>query len=84
MDLAAIGLAILGLLVGITFRLRVLLVIIGLLLVISSVFAVARGFNFVHIALVITTAQAIVQTGYFFGVLTRALFVGIRRMRPVL
>jgi hypothetical protein len=84
MILAAIVLAILGLVVGIAFRLSVLLPILGLLLVISSAFAVARGSDFVHAALVVITAQAIIQTGYFLGILTRALLVGNQRMRPVL
>jgi hypothetical protein len=84
MGLAAIALAVLGLAVGIAFRLKVLLPILGLLLVISGVFAVARGFDFVHTALLIITAQAIIQTGYFLGILTRALLVGNQRMRPVL
>jgi hypothetical protein len=84
MVLAAIVLAILGLAVGVAFRLRVLLPILGLLLVISSVFAVGRGFDFIHTALVIITTQAITQTGYFLGILTRALIVGNQRMRPVL
>jgi len=84
MGLVAVALASLGLAVGLAFRLRVLLPILGLLLVISGVFGVARGFDFIHTALIIIAAQAIVQTGYFLGILTRALLVGIQRMRHVL
>jgi hypothetical protein len=84
MGLVAAALAILGLAIGIAFRLRVLLPILGLLLVISSVFAVAGGLDFVNTALVVITAQAIVQTSYFLGILARALLVGIQRMRTSL
>jgi hypothetical protein len=84
MGLAAIALAVLGSAIGIAFRLRVLLPILGLLLIISSVFSVARGLDFVHTALVVVTAQAILQTGYFIGILARALLVGAQRLRPVL
>jgi hypothetical protein len=68
MEYAAIILAILGLAVGLAFRLKVLLPILALLLVGSGAFAIARGLDFGDTALVVFAAQAAIQFGYFVGI----------------
>jgi hypothetical protein len=74
MGYAAIALAILGLLTGIAFRLRVLLTLVALLLVVSIAFAVSHGFSFLNTALTILIAQTVFQTSYFLGLVVTAVF----------
>jgi hypothetical protein len=74
MGYAAIALAVLGLLTGIAFRLRVLLTLVALLLVVSIAFAVSQGFSFLNTALTILIAQTIFQTSYFLGLVVTAVF----------
>jgi hypothetical protein len=81
---AAIALAILGFAVGIVFRLKVLLSILALLLIVSIVFSLARGFTFVDTALTIMAVQGIVQGSYFLGLVVRAVFTATQRTRPIL
>jgi hypothetical protein len=81
---AAIALAILGFAVGIMFRLKVLLSILALLLIVSVVFSLARGFAFLDTALTIMAVQAIVQGSYFLGLVVRAAFTANHRTRPIL
>ena len=81
---AAIALAILGVAVGIAFRYRVLLPIVGVLFVASVVFSLARGFDFLDTALTVLLAQTILQGSYFLGLVIRAVFTAAHRMRPVL
>ena len=84
MGYAAIALVVVGFGLGVTFRFKVLLPVLVLLLIISIVFAVMQGFNFPRAALAVVEVQSIVQVGYFFGVVLRAVVAGMRRMRPVL
>lgn len=84
MEYAAIALAVVGFGLGVAFRFKVLLPILVLLLVVSIVFTATQGFNFPSAALAIIEVQSIVQVGYFFGILLRAVVAGMRRMRPVL
>jgi hypothetical protein len=81
---AATALAILGIAVGIAFRYRALLPIVGVLLVASVVFSLARGFDFLETALTVLLAQTILQGSYFLGLLIRAIFTAIQRMRSAL
>jgi hypothetical protein len=81
---AAIALAILGFAVGVVFRLKILLSILGLLLVVSIVFSLARGFGFLDTALTIMAVQSIVQASYFLGLVVRAVLTGTQRTPPVL
>jgi hypothetical protein len=74
MGYAAIALAIIGLLIGLAFRLRVLLALVALLLVVSIAFAVGHGFGFLNTALTILIAQTILQTSYFLGLVISAAF----------
>jgi hypothetical protein len=82
---AAIMLAILGIAVGLVFRLTILLAILGLLLVVSILFSLGHGFNFLDTALTIMVVQTILQCSYFLGLVFRsALTTGHRFWRPVL
>jgi hypothetical protein len=67
----AAGLAVLGAAVGVIFRLKVLLPIIGVLLCASIIFSISRGLSFLDAALVVVVAQAILQAGYFAGLFVR-------------
>jgi hypothetical protein len=84
MGYAAIALAVVGFGLGVTFRFKVLLPVLVLLLIISMVFTVMQGLSFPRAALAVVEVQSIVQVGYFFGVVLRAVVAGMRRMRPVL
>lgn len=84
MEYAAIALAILGVAIGILFRLKVLLPIIGLLLVASIAFSLIFGYRFLDAASTIMVAQTILQGGYFLGLVIRAFFTTAHRNGPVL
>jgi hypothetical protein len=81
---AAIALAISGVAVGIWFRSKILLPIIGLLLVVAAAFSLARGFSFLDTALTILVSQAILQGSYFLGLVIRAIFSAAQCKRPIL
>ncbi len=81
---AAIAVAILGIAVGLVFRLKVLLPILAALLIVSVGFSLVHGFGFLETALTIMVAQAIMQGGYFLGLVIRAFFAASNRMRPIL
>lgn len=84
MGYAAISLAILGLAIGVVFRLKVLLSILALLFLVSIVFSLARGFNFLDTALTIMIVQTILQGSYFLGLVARAFFTADHRARHIL
>jgi hypothetical protein len=84
MAYAAVALVIIGSGVGVAFRLKVLLPILALLLILSIVFAVVQGFDFLHTAFMVIETQTSVQTGYFLGVVVRSIVDGKRRMLPTL
>jgi len=81
---SAIALVIVGVAVGLVFRLKVLLPILASLLAVSVVFSLAHGFTFLNTALTIMVAQAIVQGSYFLGLVVRAALAGTQRTRPIL
>ena len=81
---AAIALALVGVAVGLMFRLKILLPVLGLLLVVSVVFSLERSFSFLDTALTIMVVQTILQGGYFLGLVIRAAFTSAYRMRSVL
>lgn len=74
MGYAAAALAILGIAVGASFRLQILLLVIGLVFLISIVLSISSGFTFVHTALTVIVAQTILQSCYFLGSVARAFF----------
>lgn len=84
MTYAAVAIAVLGFVVGIAFRLRVLLSVLALLLVVSVVFSFACGFGFLSTALAVMAMQTIVQASYFLGLLVRAAFTAALRERTVI
>jgi len=78
---AAIALAFVGAAVGLVFRLKILLPVLGLLLIVSIAFSLERGFSFLDTALTIMVVQTILQGSYFLGLLIRAIFSALQRMR---
>jgi energy-converting hydrogenase Eha subunit C len=83
MGSAAVVLAIFGVAVGTVFRLRALLPILGFLLLVSIVIALARGFGFLDVALTVVAAQAIAQASYFLGLVIRAFLSAACRIRRI-
>ena len=81
MEYAATALAILGVAAGVAFRVKVLLPIIGVVLLASIIFSLATGFGFMDTALTVLMAQATLQGSYFLGLLIRAIFSALQRMR---
>ena len=84
MTYAAIALAIMGFVVGVMFRFRVLLPILLALLLVSIVFALGHDLGFLGVVWTVMVAQAIVQASYFMGLVARTLFTATDRMRRVL
>jgi hypothetical protein len=83
MEYAAVGLAFMGFIVGLMFRLIVLLQIVGLLLLLSIVAAIGYGLQFAETCLTIIAVQVLIQGGYFLGLLALTLFQA-RRARMLL
>jgi hypothetical protein len=69
----SVGLAVLGVAVGVAFRWQVLLPAIGLLPPVSIIFSICRGLGFLDTVIVIVLAEAVLQGGYFVGLLIRAV-----------
>ena len=84
MEYYAVGIAVLGAAVGVVFRWRVLLPIIGLLPLASIIFAISRGLGVLDTAIVIIVAEAILQGGYLVGVLIRTAAAGSLRSKGCL
>jgi hypothetical protein len=81
MEYTAVAIAILGFTIGATFRLRVLLGIVLLLLPICLIFSVSRGYGLLATILMVVVPQAILQGGYFLGLLGRgAISLAQRKM----
>lgn len=74
MEYAGVAIAILGFIIGATFRLRFLLGIVLLLLPISLVFSVSHGYGLLATVAMVVVPQALLQGGYFLGLLGRAAF----------
>jgi len=73
MGYAAVALALLGVAVGAMFRLKILLLIVGLVLLVSFTFSVASGYTFLHTAATIMVTQTILQSCYFIGCVARSM-----------
>jgi hypothetical protein len=58
--------------------------ILLLLLLVSIIFSVGRGFDFGDTLLTVFVAQSIVQGSYFLGLVARAVFSATDRMRQIL
>jgi hypothetical protein len=76
MTYAAIALILLGFVIGMTFRLGVLISALALLLVVSLAVSFACGLGFLDAALAVMAVQTIVQASYFGGLLVRAALAG--------
>jgi len=74
MEHAAFGLTVLGLIVGVLFRLRGLLVIVSLLLIASIAFAITHDYGFLKTVFTVFAAQTVFQASYFVGLVTLAVF----------
>lgn len=81
MELAAVIVALLGMVVGATFRLKVLLAFVGLVLVVSVILSHSRGFGFVETSMTILVGQIVLQSGYFIGLVFAAALAGNDRVR---
>ena len=79
MEYAAVAIATLGLIIGATFRLRFLLGIVLLLFPVSLVFSISRGYGLQATILMVIVPQALLQAGYFLGLLGRAGFLVVQR-----
>lgn len=71
MTYSAVGLAVIGVLAGLAFRWKVLLPIIVVLPFAAIVLAVSRGFSHGEIVIAVFIGEAILQGGYFMGLLMR-------------
>jgi hypothetical protein len=74
MEHAAVGLAGLGLVVGILFQLRGLLSIVPLLFIASIAFAITHEYGFLKTVFTVFAAQTIFQLSYFMGLVILAIF----------
>ena len=74
MGYAAIAVAILGAAIGVTFRLRLLLGVVVIVLAITLIFALSHHYSFLDSLLIVVVAQALLQGGYFAGLVGRVSF----------
>ena len=82
MTYSAVGLAVIGAAVGLAFRWKVLLPVIVLLPFVAIIFSVSRGLDHRDTAIVVIVAEAVLQGGYFAGLLIRfILTASIRWVR---
>jgi hypothetical protein len=79
MESAAIAVAILGVSIGATFRLRFLLGVVVLVLAITLFFALSHSYTFLSGLLIVVVAQTLLQGGYFAGLVGRAFFSRVQR-----
>lgn len=68
---SAIGLAVIGTAAGLAFRWKVLLPVIVLLPFAAIIFSVSRSLSHQDTAIAVIVAEAILQGGYFAGLLIR-------------
>jgi hypothetical protein len=73
MGYAAIAVAIFGFVLGLKFRLKILLLFVGFTLLASIVFSIGSGFGVLNTFLTIMAAQTIFQSSYFLGLVVRAI-----------
>jgi hypothetical protein len=83
MEYTAVLLALLGFVVGIMFRLRLLLTLAALLVPVSILFAELNSFGLLGVALTIMVAQTILQASYFLGLVAKTAFGAVYRARPI-
>jgi hypothetical protein len=74
MQYAGVALLVLGLIIGVTSPLWLLLVAVALSLTISLVFSLSHGFGLWDSILTVMVPQAVLQLSYFLGLLSRRIF----------
>ena len=79
MEYAAIGLAIFGAVLGLRFRFRALLPFALLVLFVTIFLTLNQRLGGLETVLAVLATQAILQGGYFVGVIIRALFRAYQR-----
>ena len=79
MEYAAGALAILGALVGLRFRYRVLLPLVALVFLTSVSLSLPYHLGLFETLLTILAAQAFLQVGYFVGLIIRVTFRAVQR-----
>lgn len=79
----AIALGCLGILIGIKFRVIVLIAMVSVLLVVTIIVCAVKQFTLAETTLLIIGSQALTQGGYLVGTLLRALYriLSARRLR---
>ena len=82
MEYTALALALAGFAVGMVFRLRILLLVIGLLLLVSILFSIGSEFSFLDTLLTIMAVQTIIQGSFFLGLIARTVIApdGLRHL----
>ena len=82
MGYIALALALAGFAVGMVFRLQILLLVIGLLLLVSILFSIGSEFSFLDTLLTIMAVQTIVQGSFFLGLMARTVIApgGMRQL----
>lgn len=80
MEYAAVAVAILGIAIGATFRLRFLLGMIFAVLATTFVFVLSHPYGIIKGLLIIMVAQALLQAGYFAGLVGRVFFSKMLRI----
>jgi hypothetical protein len=83
MAYTSFAVVVLGFAIGVAFRLKVLLPILGFLLIFSVALALIQGLDFRRTIFAVVKAQSIVQAAYFGGLLFRSFIDGARRT-PIL
>lgn len=79
MQVAALILGILGVAVGLTYRLRFLVGMALMMLAITLIYVSSRSYGLPKNLLIVAAAQVLLQGGYFVGLVTRMLFSGVQR-----
>jgi hypothetical protein len=74
MGIAAIAVAILGVILGLTFRLRFVLGVILTALMMTTIFVSTQSYGILNGLLIIVVAQFLLQGGYFAGLVARGFF----------
>jgi hypothetical protein len=81
---SAVGLAVIGVAAGLAFRWKVLLPVIALLPVAAIISSVSRGLSHKDTVIVVLAAEAILQGGYFVGLLIRSIATAAMRSASAL
>lgn len=70
----AVGLSVVGFVVGLTLRLRAFLLFVGTVLIAAIAYSIDAGLGFLNTFLNIMTAETLLQCGYFAGLVVRSFF----------